>query len=325
MHPKVTVAIPSYNHGRYLGEAITSALEQTYPVDEVLVVENGSTDTSLAVARAIDHPRLRVHENLRTIGGTDNWNRCFELATGDYVVLLHADDVLAPTMVERLMERALRDPDIVMVNCDYDMHYIETGQVLRVGMWYHHGDSVRNQTFEGRPLIELMLRRGDNSLGTTSMQLLKVDAVRAVRGFDPNTMYVTDWEFSMRLLQRGKLGNVAEALVGYRMHADNGTTGDANWDHDIRGHVLFLERIMSPEKPYGDISPDAIESYRQNLARRLISRLQQLAPSGPMRRTIEINRYSNQTRGEILVSLARLPCFEGVISFGAPQTATAPA
>jgi glycosyltransferase involved in cell wall biosynthesis len=323
--PTVTVAIPSYNHGQYLGEAIASALAQTFPVDEVIVVENASSDNSLDVARGFQDPRVRVHENFRKIDGTSNWNRCFELAGGDYVVLLHADDALAPTMVERLMDRAMREPNAVIVNCDYEMLFVEHGQSRVFGMWHHHGETVRNQTFDGRTMIEMMLKRGDNSIGTTSMQLIKRNAIRAVKGLDPTAAYVTDWEFAMRLLaQHGGLANVAEPLVKYRMHAQNGTSEDILLDTDVRGHFELLQKLVNPEHPFGELSGEAIHAYRMHTAARLVNKLRQLAALDDSNR--KPGYPTKEWRMERLIGWAQDPVFAGVIRFGSQaQTATTPA
>ena len=82
---RISVAIPSYNYGRFLDRAIRSALAQTYPIEELIVVENGSTDDSWDIARgwAERDPRVRVVRHLRVIPAAYNWNRCVEEARGD--------------------------------------------------------------------------------------------------------------------------------------------------------------------------------------------------------------------------------------------------
>src|SRR5919198_4963080 len=101
----ITVAIPTYNQARYLADAIDSALAQSRPPDEILVVDNGSTDDTPAVASR--YPGVRyIRQTNQGICGSSN--RCIQEARGDYLVLLHSDDRLLPNHLAT-SERALTD------------------------------------------------------------------------------------------------------------------------------------------------------------------------------------------------------------------------
>jgi hypothetical protein len=100
--PLVTVVIPSFNYGRFLGEAVDSVLAQTFTNIEVIVVEGGSTDPeSRRVACALDRPRVRIVEQHEPhlVGANRNFGICH--ARGKYVCCLDADDLLAPTYIEK--------------------------------------------------------------------------------------------------------------------------------------------------------------------------------------------------------------------------------
>ena len=97
--PLVTIVITSYNYGRTVGEAIASALGQSYENIEVLVLDNASTDDSVEVTRAIRDPRLRIVARKSNIGIQKNHNDGIARARGEYVVFLSADDLLLPNLV----------------------------------------------------------------------------------------------------------------------------------------------------------------------------------------------------------------------------------
>jgi glycosyltransferase involved in cell wall biosynthesis len=95
----VSIAINNFNYGRFVGEAIESALAQRYPHVEVIVVDDGSTDDS---HRVIDRYRDRVLTVFKENGGmASTHNAAFERARGDVVIFLDADDTLLPTAAER--------------------------------------------------------------------------------------------------------------------------------------------------------------------------------------------------------------------------------
>lgn len=100
MVPLVSILIPAYNAERWVRSAIVSALNQTWRRKEVIVVDDGSTDNTVAVAREYESPGVKVVSQ-RHSGASAARNRALALAQGDYVQWLDADDVLAHDKIER--------------------------------------------------------------------------------------------------------------------------------------------------------------------------------------------------------------------------------
>jgi glycosyltransferase involved in cell wall biosynthesis len=99
--PKVSILIPCYNAARWIQQAIQSALDQTWPNKEVVVVDDGSTDGSLPIIRSFgDAIRVETGPNR---GGNVARNRLLELSDGEWVQYLDADDYLLPDKIERQM------------------------------------------------------------------------------------------------------------------------------------------------------------------------------------------------------------------------------
>lgn len=118
MHPSVSVIIPCYNTAPYLREALDSALAQTPPPLEVIVVDDGSTDDSAAIAGSYGPPVRVVRQANR--GQAAARNRGIAEARGDWIALLDADDVWLPQKTARQFE-ALEEAgrDVVCVYCDF--------------------------------------------------------------------------------------------------------------------------------------------------------------------------------------------------------------
>lgn len=113
--PGVTVIITAYNYGRYLGDAISSALAQTYAALEVLVIDDGSTDNTPEVAAAFGDRIRYVRQANAGVSRTRNTG--LTLASHEWVVFLDADDALFPWMVEVAVQAALNEretPAVVM-------------------------------------------------------------------------------------------------------------------------------------------------------------------------------------------------------------------
>lgn len=103
MKPLVSILVPAYNAQEWLAETLRSALDQRWEPKEIIVVDDGSTDGTLAIARQFETRQVRVvsQENQ---GASAARNRCFSLSQGDYIQWLDADDLLAPDKISRQME-----------------------------------------------------------------------------------------------------------------------------------------------------------------------------------------------------------------------------
>jgi glycosyltransferase involved in cell wall biosynthesis len=108
MPPLVSILIPAYNAQSYLAEAIESALAQTWPSIELIVVDDGSTDGSLAVARSFESDHVKVVAAPHA-GSTATRNRALAESQGDFIQYLDADDVLAPNKVQEQVARLSTD------------------------------------------------------------------------------------------------------------------------------------------------------------------------------------------------------------------------
>ena len=105
MKPLVSILIPAFNAEQYIADSIRSAMAQTCPRKEIIVVDDGSTDNTLAIARQFETDGVRVVAQDNQ-GAAAARNRLFSLSKGDYLQWLDADDLLAPDNIARQMEVA---------------------------------------------------------------------------------------------------------------------------------------------------------------------------------------------------------------------------
>lgn len=125
---RISVVIPSFNSGSYLSQALTSALGQEPPPHEVIVRDGGSTDGSLDILRAAgDAVDWRSEPDS---GQSNALNSAIERATGDVVVWLNADDILAPGAFAAVHHAFARSPEAEFVYGDYDMIGAD-GRIIR--------------------------------------------------------------------------------------------------------------------------------------------------------------------------------------------------
>jgi len=130
--PLVSILIPVFNREELVIAALESALSQTYPNYEVVVVDNCSVDRTFDVIQeyARKDSRVRVFRNERNVGPVRNWKRCAEYSRGKFVKMLYSDDWVEPDALEQLVEPFLKHDGIGFSYSAVDIHH-EDGAVLR--------------------------------------------------------------------------------------------------------------------------------------------------------------------------------------------------
>lgn len=217
--PTVTIWIPSYNHGRFLREALDSALAQTFDDFEVIVVDDGSTDDSLAVAEsyAARHPekvRVYTHPGRRNLGISATSNFAFRQSRGRYVSGLASDDVLLPEKLERQVAYLDANPELGWAYSLVEV--IDEDGRPHPG----YGRLGRDVTRDPDPVESLILH---NSIPAISV-LMRRSLVEAVGEHDPALVY-SDWDFWVRMMAHGRAGFLPVPLVKHRAHTQSTSLG----------------------------------------------------------------------------------------------------
>jgi glycosyltransferase involved in cell wall biosynthesis len=219
----VSVVIPSYNHARFIGEAVGSALGEGGDELEVVVVDDGSTDDTLACLRALDAgPRLRVltQENL---GAHAALNRGVLEARGELVFVLDSDDAYVPGRVEALRNVLDETPGAVVAASWIEIVDEAGGTLGSKHGWHDLPPWPRPEPGPGLadlddPVLALL---ESNWVSTTSNFAFRRSLV-AEHGlrFLP-LRYAHDWDFLLAATRLGDLAVVEEPLVRYRVHGTN--------------------------------------------------------------------------------------------------------
>src|SRR5690554_4467084 len=192
MTPRATILIPSFNHAPYVVEAVRSALAQTEPDVEVLVIDDGSTDDSLARLAELRDPRLQVFAQAN-MGLSRTLNRGLELARARWVKFLPSDDALEPECIARELAAAEADPRIGVVFA-LPLVVDAAGAPLAdpaPQAWFDVTVGGRDDMLRG------LLER--NFLCAPSA-LFARERARAVGGFDPSLVVAQDYDLWLKIL-----------------------------------------------------------------------------------------------------------------------------
>lgn len=227
--PSVTVVVPCYNYGHYLPRALATVLDQPGVDVDAIVIDDASPDGSGAVARelALGEPRVRAIVHERNRGHIATYNEGLEQAEGDYVVLMSADDALAPGSLARATALMDAQPSVGFV---YG-HPVVFSEEPPPGP-----TSVRSWTvWSGEEWIERRCRSGENCIMNPEV-VLRTSIQHAIGGYDAALPHSGDFEMWMRAAAVADVGRVNGPVQGYyRVH-------DQSMQRTIySGHVADLE------------------------------------------------------------------------------------
>ncbi len=221
---RISVVVPCHNYGRFLGEALESVFGQTRPVDEIVVVDDGSTDETPAVLAHIQavHPEIRVISRRPARGAVSTFNDGVRATAGELVVILSADDRMSPEYLSRL-EQALHGSGA-------DFAYAPT-----------HLFGATAMIWPSSPFDSRRLARGNFINGST---MFRRAAFERVGGFDPGfeTLGLEDWAFWLAMVAAGAVGVRADGCwLDYRQHP-NGARNPVSVRDIARAHRVLRRR-----------------------------------------------------------------------------------
>jgi glycosyltransferase involved in cell wall biosynthesis len=208
MTPLVTVICISYNHERFVREALDSVARQTYSPVELILVDDASTDNSVEEVRAwlASHPQVQFIALRENGGNCKAFNTALPLASGKYVIDLSADDLLMPNRIERGVAFLESHPEVGVQFTDAERIDVQ-GRHLG-----YHSDRFPHATIpQGRIFREVLSRYFINS--PTCM--IRKSLLDELGGFDESLAY-EDFDFWVRSTPRTSYAYLPEALVRRR-------------------------------------------------------------------------------------------------------------
>jgi glycosyltransferase involved in cell wall biosynthesis len=264
--PEISVLVPSYNYASKIGGCIESVLAQTHGAFELVVSDDASTDGSDAVIRRYTgDPRLVYERQPKNLGMVPNWRRCVELARGEYLLLLGADDELRPAMLQRCA--AVLDGDREVAFCHTAADFIDDrGRIV--------GTTGAFQRSFVRPGVDLVdgFLRGRRVVNSSA--LFRRSAYDALGGWSPDYRNCMDADLWFRMMLRYRVGYVGSILVRFRSHRVSAAWTLLQAEEDLRFLRSMFERLPPSLEPLRRLEPGLVRA----LAADKVNVLQALPP-----------------------------------------------
>lgn len=203
---RFSVVVPVYDHARHLPAMLDSLLGQTRQPEEIILVDDASPEpeVSAILARVAGRPGVRVLCNEKNLGISATTNRGIAVASGTYLAFVDCDDLLEPRALAEVEALLLSRPDLEFVytdriDIDADGHELQR--------WHFAERAARP------PLAEL--REG---MFTSHLKVVSAAALREVGLFKSRYDLTQDYDLSLRLAERGRLGHLPDAVYRHRIH-----------------------------------------------------------------------------------------------------------
>lgn len=271
---KVSVVVPNYNYGKYISNRIKSILRQTYPIYELIILDDASTDDSETIINRIlpnlkrQNPNIKISfiKNSANSGkAISQWKKGFELAKGDYIWIAEADDLSNKRFLEKVMKGF--DDQNVVISYTESVIINSAGLMLAPNFRWSRdkektGHYSKSYIKDGKNEIEEIMAIRCTIPNVSAVVFKKNKNILKYLDEALKFNQVGDWYFYSKLLENGKIAYHRQALNKFRIHHGSKTRqsneNGVHSDEIKKMHNYFLkhyklndlikERIVAEEE-----------------------------------------------------------------------------
>jgi glycosyltransferase involved in cell wall biosynthesis len=234
--PAITVLMPAYNAARYIGEAIASVLQQTFTDFELLIVNDGSTDDTQDIINSFNDERIVVINQVNR-GVADALNTGLKYARAPYIARFDADDICYPYRLEKQIRFLQDNPEYILVGSEVK-YILENGDFLFDFhcIAYSH-EQIMDKLYFYCPFVHPTV-------------MYRKDAVMEAGGYPTHAHNFEDYLLWTTLAGTGKLCNLTESLIKYRLNSTS-VTIDEKWRgrrfRELKREIVLRGTITAAE------------------------------------------------------------------------------
>lgn len=203
--PLISVILPVYNGEKYLQRAVQSILDQTFKDFEILIIDDGSTDSSGEIVSSFKDDRIRYIKNSENLKLIKSLNKGLSLAKGQYIARMDGDDIAAPNRLELQLNYMSKNPDVAVLGTnvwiiDKNNRIIDTPRFFPI-----ESDEVFCRALKMSPLFHPTV-------------MMRADILKENGGYNDAFTHAEDYALWMKVIKKYKIANLPERLLYYRIH-----------------------------------------------------------------------------------------------------------
>lgn len=267
--PKVSICIPTYNGHEFLEPCLESAVRQTYPDIEIIIVDDCSTDNTYDIIQryAAEYSNIKIYRNQKNLGLVGNWNRCIELSSGEWIKFLLQDDYFEANCIEMMLAGVSEEDRIVackrsfLLSDEVDAEkkkYYEQGVITFDSLGISGEDPVPIKPKE----IAIMAAQNIcmNFIGEPTSVMFKKEVTNNIGLFNADIAQICDLEYFLRIASVYGIRYVPFALAHFRIHEQSTTS------LNLQGKLYALSHIDPIITVHQILYTRYYELFRSNLS-----------------------------------------------------------
>ncbi len=253
----ITIAIPAYNGEKYITECLESVFKQTYPVYDILVVDDQSTDGTVEIIKKFQKRfnNISLHINNKNLGLTGNWNRCIELSKNKWIKYVFQDDILYPDCLRKMYDQLKKDNSefcicgrdfILEDNVSDNLRAFYLNKVIKPEKLFKSG-YISKENFA----VTISEYLFNNVLGEPTSFLFNKTLSSKYGEFSKHIPQLCDYEFAVRLASNTGFSFVPESLVKFRVHGHSASQNNHEYQSIILEEIeplLLLHKYLFSSK-----------------------------------------------------------------------------
>ncbi len=226
----ISICIPTYNGEKYIKECIDSCIAQTYANYEIIICDDGSTDGTAGILEqyAGNNANIKFFKNAKNLGLVGNWNKCIELATGEWIKFVFQDDYITHDCLQEFV-KAIDEKTILITSkrnfilpqnptADYINYYTNEVRTLENTV------GAVKDFYSAEEISKAALKNiSMNFIGEPSLILFKKSILKEMGPFNPALKQICDLEFVLRIASKYGLKYINQKICAFRVHADSTT------------------------------------------------------------------------------------------------------
>ena len=249
MNDLISICIPTYNGEKYLKECLDTVLSQSYENIEIIIVDDCSTDKTISIIEEYIQKdnRIKLIKNQLNIGLVANWNKCLELANGEWIKFVFQDDLIEPNCLS-LLHDAVGGHSIVV--CDRD--FIFDNSVSETTKVYYTKDllslkklfnKVETTILNNQQVSEIASNHlALNIIGEPTAVMFRKSVITDLGVFNTDFSQICDLEYWLRIATAKGLVYVPKRLVSFRVHVNS--TSASNVISTVKFKPRYIDSLL---------------------------------------------------------------------------------
>lgn len=245
---KLSVAMCTYNGDLYIKEQLQSIINQTVPVNEIIICDDGSTDNTIPLILGIKDEttniKIELHNNGKKLGVIKNFEKAISLCTGDIIFLSDQDDIWLPHKVKTILKHFNTNPlkELVFTDAKIINEYGNT--INNATLFNEVGFNKSMQLIWEYGMSFEIINKGNKITGAT--MAFRKELIPDALPFSITSKVFHDEQLAIITINRGTISYITDQLIQYRIHKNNVTGLGKDWNVRKKNSTKSINKIKHP-------------------------------------------------------------------------------